>query len=84
MTTCALCGNPWSNCCANSQSVDKQLEQRDATITQLEAALREFVDSPAEFDDERISYVTLQVDRATLRDAHQLLDPTTTTKGNTK
>jgi hypothetical protein len=56
-----------------SKPIDVTLEQRTERIAQLEAILREFVECPIEFQDERVRYVTMQIDRGILEDARAAL-----------
>lgn len=56
-----------------SKPIDVTLEQRTERIAQLEAILQEFVECPIEFQDERVRYVTMQIDRGILEDARAAL-----------
>lgn len=58
----------------NRTEADRLLQQANERIAELKAALRDFADSPAEFEDARISYISVQVDRGALQTARELLE----------
>lgn len=50
------------------------LAEKDKRIAELREALKELADSPAEFDDPRIRYVSVQMDQGALEAAKKLLE----------
>lgn len=74
MTRC-LHGSPIENC------YDCLLEQATQERDHLRGLLREFVHCGVSFDDARISYVEMQVDRRLLADAKAALKDQEETHG---
>ena len=62
---CSACGTYWTH--PRDRAARAHLERRTVEL------LEEIASPSVEFDDERLRYVTVQMDRSTLEDARALL-----------
>lgn len=74
MMSCEGAWNPeWAQ--ARIEELERQLTEARARVVAMAEALQGILQSPREFEDDRLRYVTMQIYRKELRDAETALTP---------